>query len=150
MSSSTRCGLNGGSAPAVEPVGPIEVRLQATLAQIAPLRAVAGDLAARADFDIDAVADIRMAVDEAAATLVALAAPGSAMCCCFQVEPSQLVVTVAVQTDAPHTVACNTFGWRVLTTLVDRIDVLGAPPGTAGGHRLGIRLWRARGAEPGP
>ena len=64
--------------PADMPGGPSvveEVRTSATAALIPTIRAVASDLAARADFDLDAISDLRMAVDEACATLVNVAAP---------------------------------------------------------------------------
>ena len=41
---------------------PVEVRVHADPALIPSVRAVAADLAARADFDLDAVSDLRMAV----------------------------------------------------------------------------------------
>ena len=57
----------------------VEVRTSATAALIPTIRAVASDLAARADFDLDAISDLRMAVDEACATLVDAADPASVL-----------------------------------------------------------------------
>ncbi len=122
--------------------GPVEVRVAASIAQIPPLRAVVGDLAARADFDIDAIADLRMAVDEAGATLVALAGVDARMCCFFELSPDEIVVTATVAVDPGTSVPTATFGWRVLSTLMDRVEVLGGPPNSPG--ELGIRMWRSR------
>src|SRR3712207_252727 len=63
----------------------VEVRTSGTAALIPTIRAVASDLAARADFDLDAISDLRMAVDEACATLVDVAAPTSTLQCTFQI-----------------------------------------------------------------
>jgi len=52
----------------------VEIRISARPALIPTVRAVASDLAGRADFDLDAISDLRMAVDEACTTLVGLSA----------------------------------------------------------------------------
>ena len=51
------------------------VQVKASALDLPPLRVVAADLAARAEFDLDTVADLRLAVDEAASELVTVAAP---------------------------------------------------------------------------
>src|SRR3712207_2378660 len=73
------------SAASPDGVSTVEVRTSATAALIPTIRAVASDLAARADFDLDAISDLRMAVDEACATLVDVAAPTSTLQCTFQI-----------------------------------------------------------------
>jgi len=60
-------------ADTLDGVSTVEVRTSASAALIPTIRAVASDLAARADFDLDAISDLRMAVDEACATLVDVA-----------------------------------------------------------------------------
>jgi serine/threonine-protein kinase RsbW len=99
----------------------VEVRIAASPAQISAVRVVAADLAARQDFDLDAVSDLRMAVDEACATLVPLAAPGTMLSCRFQVNGNSIDVLATVTVTKPTQVPQNTFGWRVLTTLVDDV-----------------------------
>src|SRR6476619_1967565 len=68
----------------------VEVRTSATAALIPTIRAVASDLAARADFDLDAISDLRMAVDEACATLVDVAAPETMLQCTFRVHAEHI------------------------------------------------------------
>ena len=102
----------------------VEVRTAATAALIPTIRAVASDLAARADFDLDAISDLRMAVDEACATLVDVAAPGSPLRCRFRVDEDRIQVTAEVRaSSAEITVATDTFGWRVLQTLTTDVAV---------------------------
>jgi serine/threonine-protein kinase RsbW len=127
-------------------VSTVEVRTSASAALIPTIRAVASDLAARADFDLDAIADLRMAVDEACATLVDVAAPSSVLRCTFRVRPERIQVHVEVQADT--TVSTDTFGWRVLQTLADDVQVHHAPG--SDGHRatVGIRLGKRADSPP--
>ncbi|WP_312858151.1 ATP-binding protein [Pseudonocardia pini] len=134
-----------GSLDAVEAAGSVvEVRTSASAALIPTIRAVASDLAARADFDLDAISDLRMAVDEACATLVDVAAPGSSLHCEFTVLGEKIEVHARVDTTGPEsTVSTDTFGWRVLQTLADEVELR-----VDGGRTVGIRLHKR--ADPAP
>lgn len=119
----------------------MEVRTSASAALIPTIRAIASDLAARADFDLDAISDLRMAVDEACSTLVDVAAPRSAMRCVFRVRPERIQVDAEVQTaQADTVVSTDTFGWRVLQTLADEVEVLHEAATDGNGATVGIRL----------
>jgi serine/threonine-protein kinase RsbW len=100
----------------------IEVRLPAAPTHLPVLRTFAADLAARLDFNLDEVADLRMAVDEACAGLVARAVTATQLSCAFQLAPDALLVIAAAQTTDGVPPARDTFGWRVLTALVDTVD----------------------------
>jgi serine/threonine-protein kinase RsbW len=119
------------------------VRVGAAAVHLPPLRTVAADLATRADFDLDAVADLRLAVDEAAAELIAVAAPGALLTATYLVQDDRMQVTVSVPAAPAATLRHDSFGWRVLTTLADEAQILddaqGDPP------RLGIKLGKKRG-----
>jgi serine/threonine-protein kinase RsbW len=127
----------------------IEVRIAASAAQISAVRVVAADLAARQDFDLDAVSDLRMAVDEACATLVPLAEPGTMLSCQFLVGPNDIEVLTTVTVAQPTRVPQNTFGWRVLATLTDDVQAIategenGQPP--VAGIKLRLRRERTEG-----
>lgn len=124
----------------------VEVRTSASAALIPTIRAVASDLAARADFDLDAISDLRMAVDEACATLVDVAAPGSGLRCRFRVRDDRIEVSAEVEAaGADTTVATDTFGWRVLETLTDDVSV-SRSPGPDGRPLVGILLGKSAGA----
>jgi serine/threonine-protein kinase RsbW len=122
----------------------VEVRTSASAALIPTIRAVASDLAARADFDLDAISDLRMAVDEACATLVDVAAPGSDLHCEFTVLGERIEVRARVDIAGPgSTVSTDTFGWRVLQTLADSVELQ-----ADAGRTVGIRLHKS--ADPAP
>lgn len=118
------------------------VRVGAAPGHLPPLRTVAADLATRADFDLDSVADLRLAVDEAAAELIAVAAPGALITATYLVEDDQMQVTVSVPAAPAATLRRDSFGWRVLTTLADEAQMLDAAQGDP--PRLGIRLCKKR------
>ncbi|WP_051116323.1 ATP-binding protein [Amycolatopsis nigrescens] len=100
----------------------IELRLGADLVHLPIIRSVAGTVATRADFDLDAIADLRLAVDEACSTLITSALPGSTMVCRFVIRDGELRFTGAVVSNRSEAPSTATFGWRVLTTLTDSAD----------------------------
>jgi serine/threonine-protein kinase RsbW len=100
----------------------IEVRLPAAPTHLPVLRTFTADLAARLDFNLDEVADLRMAVDEACSGLVARAVAASKLTCTFRLEDDALWVVAAAQTTDGAPPARDTFGWQVLTALVDDVD----------------------------
>lgn len=119
----------------------VEVRVPAVPEATITLRAVAGDLASRAEFCLDAVADLRLAVDEASAAMVGLARPGTRLTTTFAVDEERITVTASVSTTGPTTLPRDTFGWRVLTTLAENVRVLAEAPDSVGDpHRLVLRL----------
>jgi len=118
------------------------VQVKASASDLPPLRVVAADLAARAEFDLDTVADLRLAVDEAASELVAVAAPEALLTCIFSLDARQMEVTASVPSCPGAALRQDTFGWRVLTTLVDEVRASGDPD--ADPPVLGISLCKQR------
>lgn len=118
------------------------VQVTASAPDLPPLRVVAADLAARAEFDLDTVADLRLAVDEAASELVAVAAPEAILTCVYSLDSGQMEVTASVPARVGATLRQDSFGWRVLTTLVDEVRACGDPD--ADPPVLGIALCKRR------
>lgn len=143
----TVLGSEGGVTRGAPAQRSVLVRVGATAAQLPPLRVVAGDLAARADFDLDAVADLRLAVDEAAAELVAIAATGASITCTFVVGDEGVQATVTVPVEPARTLRTDSFGWRVLSTLVDDVHLLEHAAGDE--TVLGITMTKRRRADAG-
>lgn len=110
----------------------VEIRIPATPAQLSALRAVAADLAMRNDFHLDAIADLRMAVDEAATTLLGRAAPHTMLTCQFTPSVEGIQVSVSVHSPDGGELRKDTFSWRVLRTLADAVDVRITPDRAAG------------------
>lgn len=119
----------------------VELRVLATPDALVTVRTVAGDLAARAEYPLDAVDDLRLAVDEACTCLAELARPGTKLTCTFALADDRITMTASVSTAGPTSLRRDTFGWRVLTTLADDVGVLAEAPRAAGEpHRLALRM----------
>lgn len=142
----TVVGSDGGAMGRFPAQRSVLVRVGATAPQLPPLRVVAGDLAARSDFDLDAVADLRLAVDEAAAELVTVAAPGASITCTFVVGEDGIDATVTVPVAPATTLRTDSFGWRVLSTLVDDVQLIEDGAADIEGPALGIAMTKRRSA----
>jgi serine/threonine-protein kinase RsbW len=100
----------------------LELRVPTTATQLPAVRAMAGDLAMRMDYDLDSVEDLRLAVDEACATLVLVADGDSPLTVVFETTRAGLHIDAWVPTVAGTDVPRDGFGWAVLATLVDAVE----------------------------
>jgi serine/threonine-protein kinase RsbW len=117
----------------------IELHTTASARVIPVLRAVAADLAARADFQLDSIDDLRIAVDDACAMLVGIAAAGARLSCRFTVWPKRIEAVVEVDVeDAAQPLPIGSFGWRVLECLAEEVKGCAVPaePGQRGRMRI--------------
>ena len=105
----------------------LELRVPTSPTQLPAVRAMTGDLAMRMDFDLDAVEDLRLAVDEACAILAAIALRDVPLTVVFEATRDALRIDAWVPTSPGTDVPKDGFGWAVLQTLVDSVD---AGPGT--------------------
>lgn len=76
----------------------------------------------RADFDLDAIADLKIAVDEACSMLIMRAAKGSTLQCTFGTDEAGISVVAEVDRDGGEPLDENVFGWHVLSTLTDEVS----------------------------
>ena len=95
----------------------VELRVPADSAYLSVLRTTAAALAARLDFTLDDIEDLRMAVGEASALVLAEADPGSDLTCEFFMRPGELTIQVGVPARRPTPPDDDSFAWQVLTTL---------------------------------
>jgi serine/threonine-protein kinase RsbW len=100
----------------------LELRVPITPTQLPAVRAMAADLALRMDYDLDAVEDLRLAVDEACATLSLVAAGDFPLTVVFETTRSGLHIEAWVPTAEGVDVPRDGFGWAVLATLVDAVE----------------------------
>jgi serine/threonine-protein kinase RsbW len=104
------------------PTDHVELRVPASGAYVSVLRTAAAGMAARLDFTVDDIEDLRIAVDEACAVLIPLAETDARLTASFDLEPGRLQVTVSVPSDATEPPSRNTFAWTVLTALAGEVD----------------------------
>src|SRR4051795_8924016 len=100
----------------------LELRVPTTPTHLPAVRAMAGDLAMRMDYDLDSVEDLRLAVDEACATLVLVATGDAPLTVVFETTRAGLHIDAWVPTTEGTDVPRDGFGWAVLQTLVDNVD----------------------------
>jgi serine/threonine-protein kinase RsbW len=101
----------------------VELRVAARPAMVAMVRAMAANLAGQADFDIDTIADLRLAVDEACGSLIMAARASARLECVFSVAGDAMSVVVGTVTDAEANVDKSGFGWQLLRALTDRVEL---------------------------
>jgi serine/threonine-protein kinase RsbW len=121
-------------------VGDIELRVPAEARYLPIIRSLAATIAMREDFDLDFVADLKLAVDEACSMLAGAAWPGTELRCRFRIGDD----TIGLQASALSTVDAlldtSSFGWRVLTTLADTAST--RVEQVPGGYRVLIELTK--------
>ncbi len=101
----------------------VELRVPADGAYASVLRTTTAGLAARLDFTIEQIEDLRMAVAEAAAMVLEVADRGSDLISRFTLTPGEMTVAVSVSTAEPGAPDYDSFAWQVLTTLATSAKV---------------------------
>lgn len=129
-----------GSAPDGSVLS-LDLHTAASTVAIPTIRTVAADLAARADFDVDSIDDLRMAVDDLCAMLVRVAAADATLHCTFTVRAER--IEVAAETDVDDLadpLPTGSFAWRVLQCLADEVGATSVPaePGRPGRVRINL------------
>ncbi|MEV0970193.1 anti-sigma factor [Microtetraspora glauca] len=130
--------------PAVDLAGirdAVSVRLPAVSAYLSVLRTATAGLAARLDFTLDQIEDLRIAVDEACAMLLRQAVPGTDLVAEFELTGQEMTVRVEVNTVGVTAPKRDDFAWMVLTALADDVDAISDSP-----DHMAIVLRKRRGA----
>ena len=109
-------------APADTHADHVQLSMPAESAYLSVLRTATAGLAARLDFTLDEIEDLRIAVDEACAMLLAQAIPGTSLECGFDLGADQVTITVSVVAAEPRIPAKDTFAWTVLSALAGTVD----------------------------
>jgi len=107
---------------------------------LAVLRTATAGLAARLQFTLDEIEDLRIAVDEACAMLLAVATEGADVTSQFAVTDSALTVQVTVPVKGiAQLPKGSSFSWQVLTALAGEVSA-----DTDTEDRASIRLTKRR------
>lgn len=122
----------------------VTLRLPAAGAYLSVLRTATASLASRLDFTIDDIEDLRIAVDEACAMLLAQAVPGADLECTFELSGDAIAVSVSVLTLDGEQPSRDTFAWTVLTALAGEVDSAADAE-----NRVTLSLRKRRGEFPG-
>lgn len=101
----------------------VELRVRADATQLSIIRAVAAAIAGQEDFDLDAIADVRLAIDEACSHLILRAVDGASLVCRFRPSATDLNVSISAPTSPGEAPSQRSFGWHVLNALTDSIEL---------------------------
>jgi serine/threonine-protein kinase RsbW len=132
----------GTSGSSVEARDVVELRLPADAAYLGVVRTATAGLAARLDFTLDEIEDLRIAVDEACAILLPDVVAGEFVECVFTLDGEVMDVTISARIDGDHRPEQGSFGWTVLEALTGSVE-----SGTLDG-RAYLRLRKRRGGGP--
>jgi serine/threonine-protein kinase RsbW len=100
----------------------VMLRIPADSAYLAVLRTATAGLAARLDFTLDDIEDLRIAVDEACAMVLPQARPDSDLTCTFDLDAARLTVAVSAECDSPRPPNRDGFAWTVLAALTNEVS----------------------------
>lgn len=115
-------GEAAAAASAAAPDDVVTIKLPAAGAYLSVLRTATAGLAARLDFTLDEIEDLRIAVDEACAMLLSQALPGADLECEFALQDASMRVSVSVLTLDGQEPSRDTFAWTVLSALAGDVD----------------------------
>ena len=101
----------------------VELRLPADGAYASVLRTTTAGLAARLDFTMDDIEELRIAVGEALALVLPEADPGADLTCRVHLGASTLAVQVETQASDDPAPDYDSFAWQVLDTLAAEATV---------------------------
>ncbi len=122
----------------------VELRVAATLENLAVLRTLVAAIGTFEDLDFDAVADLRLAVDEACTRLIRSAVPDATLLLVVDPQSEALVVRASTTCDSPDILAPGSFSWHVLTSLTDEVSTFSNGQSADDGQQIGISLTTRR------
>ena len=100
----------------------VSLTIPADGAYLSILRTATAGVAARLDFTLDGIEDLRMAVDEACALLLPQSRADSNLHCEFDVGEGALTIAVTAESSSPKPPRRDGFAWTVLTALTTDVD----------------------------
>jgi serine/threonine-protein kinase RsbW len=109
----------------------VELRVPADSAYVAVLRTTTAGLAARLDFTLDDIEDLRIAVGEACAMVLEQARGDGDLNCAFDLGSGELTVIVSADADSAQEPDRDGFAWQVLTALTTRATAAVTPESLA-------------------
>lgn len=121
MSGTSSLAVEGPEGSAGQPT--VDLRLPADGAYAAMVRTLAAGIAARLDFTMDDIEDVRMVVSEATALVLEQAAEDGELACAFTLESGRLRLSVSTATTGTTEADYENFGWQVLAVLAEDASI---------------------------
>lgn len=128
----------------------MRVAVTADLEYLHFFRGVAEMVSTAAGFDFDATDDLRLAIDEIAATLIEISDKGSEVSCEFAENGESVHVVLTAEKAVAKLPKATNFRWHIVKTLTDELSwEEGAPPqpdqpSEAGTARTVVRIAKRK------
>lgn len=124
----------------------VEFRVAAKLENLAVLRTLVAAVATFEDLDMDTVADLRLAVDEACTRLIRSAVSGAVLTVTVRPGQDEVRIDAATSCGTSDIMAPGSFSWHVLSSLTDEVSTFqDGQDGQAGdGGVFGISMTTRR------
>src|ERR1700754_2056823 len=122
----------------------VELRIAAQLENLAILRTLVAAVGTFEDLDFDAVADLRLAVDEACTRLIRSAVPGSTLLLVVDPRDDAVVIEASTTCKSPDVLAPGSFSWHVLSSLTDEVRTFQNGQGPEAAQVFGISMTTRR------
>src|SRR3954462_8807533 len=122
----------------------VELRVAARLENLAVLRTLVAAVGTFEDLDFDAVADLRLAVDEACTRLIRSAGPDSMLLLVVDPREDAVVIDASTTCKSPDILAPGSFSWHVLSSLTDDVRTFQNGQGPDEGQVFGISMTTRR------
>ena len=100
----------------------VELRLPAEGAYASVVRTTAAGLAARLDFTIDDIEDLRIAIGEATALAIPEADPDTDLVACFFFGTGAMTVSLEIEAADNPPLDTESFAWQVLDTMAHDVS----------------------------
>ena len=122
----------------------VELRVAAKLENLAVLRTLVAAVGTFEDLDFDAVADLRLAVDEACTRLIRSAVADSTLLLVVDPRNDAVVIHASATCKSPDILAPGSFSWHVLSSLTDDVRTFQNGQGPADERVFGISMTTRR------
>ncbi len=122
----------------------VELRVSAQLENLAMLRTLVAAVGTFEDLDFDAVADLRLAVDEACTRLIRSAVPDATLLLVVDPREDAVVINASTTCKSPDILAPGSFSWHVLSSLTDEVRTFQDGKAPEEGLVFGISLTARR------
>ncbi|MCX4095258.1 ATP-binding protein [Nocardia sp. alder85J] len=126
-------------------LGEFRSRVPAVVGQLSMLRAVAETVLLTADFTLDVVTDVRVALDEVATALILAADSGRQIECEIRYDAHGVDVRVSLVARTETALEDDSFGRHIVAALTDRLETSCGPfDPDLGGYPVVVRFARQR------
>ena len=123
----------------------VELRITPRLENLAVIRLLVGAVGTFEDLDVDAVADLRLAIDELCTQLIQCAVPEATLVIVIDPYDDKLVVSASAACERFDVLSPGSFSWHVLKSLTDEARPFHDDSGPAGaGSVFGVALTARR------